>query len=109
MQDARNGWWDTCEKLGIECQCRPIIKYTKWNVPVESFYYGGIHHCSWEIMRILDEHQRGLIKLGGISAKCSLRNPEIYNRARELGVPVFLMETNAPRPGDSDYGKPERK
>lgn len=68
-----------------------------------------MHHCSWEIRRILDEHRRGLIKLGGISAKCDLRHPEIYDEARELRVPVFLMEKNAPKLGDEDYGKPERE
>jgi hypothetical protein len=114
-QDARNGWWDTCEKLGIECQCRPMSKYNNWNVPINASdvsshnLYQDMHAASWEVLRILDEHRRGLIKLGGLSVKCDFRHPEIYNQARELGVPVFLMGRNEPRPGEENYGLPQRK
>lgn len=109
FQESAPGWRKRCDDLGIACKCRPIIKSAKWNVdiPKNSGVYGGTHHCSWEIRRVLDEHRRGLIKLGGVAAACDFRHPAIYNEAREIGVPIFLVNKNRPEPGDNEYGLPE--
>lgn len=111
LQDAARGFNDACAERGIECKCRPIVSRPNWNVPLDDQVaqdvFKSMHHCSWEIRRILDEHRRGLIDLAGISAKCDLRHPQIYNEARELGVPIFLLGANPLTPEDEEYGLPE--
>mmetsp|Transcript_19639 Transcript_19639/g.47404 ORF Transcript_19639/g.47404 Transcript_19639/m.47404 type:complete len:848 (-) Transcript_19639:23-2566(-) len=115
MGDMAVGFWKTCTELDMNCQCRPIVKYNKWNVDVtlpnrEEVGYGiyqGMHHCSWETRRALDEHRRGLIKLAGISTRCGMQDPLIYEEARQLGVTVFVNGMNPPVPGQEEYGWPE--
>ena len=110
-QDAAVAFNVSCEELGIECKCRPIIDFPDWNVNISETLWPpfshDMHHCSWEIRRILDEHRRGVIDLGGISAKCDFRHPQIYDEARELGVPIFLLGANPLTPEDEEYGVPE--
>ena len=109
--DVATGFAETCGKFNMTCQCRPSVEPKNWNVAIPEDLQGnvtqGIHHCSWEIRLILDEHRRGVINVGGISAQCSLHDPEIYNEARELGVPIYLIDRGPPRPEDEDYGLPE--
>jgi hypothetical protein len=111
FQDAAVAFNASCVEHGLECQCRPILTVPEWNVFINETMWEPIfhdmHHCSWEIRRILDEHRRGVIDLAGISAKCDLRHPQIYDEARELGVPIFLLQANPLTPDDEEYGLPE--
>ena len=103
FRDMATAWRKTCEELGMQCQCRPIVRHNFWNVenkPSGDFWQ-GIHRCSWETRRVLDEHRKGLINLAGVSTRCSMRDPDIYDEARELGVPVFVTNMNPPKPGTS--------
>ena len=101
LEDMAQGWRRTCEELEMQCQCRPIVREDRWNVenqPSESIWQ-GIEPCSWETRRVLDEHRRSLIRLGAVAIRCGFDNPEIYNEARALGVPVFSLQRNPPIPG----------
>ena len=104
-QDAGTGFRYYCDQLGIQCQCRPIISPLKWNPPMnDTSIFGGYNECVWEIQRLLNEHQAGLIKVGGISAKCSYGIPEvkIFEQARALNVSLFLMGVNKPYPNEKE-------
>jgi hypothetical protein len=101
MGDMSIGWNITCASLNMYCQCRPIVKTDKWNTDTypSTDIYQGLHHCSWETRRVLDEHRKGLVKLAGVSTRCGMVNGEIYDEARELGVPIFVTDMNPPVPG----------
>jgi hypothetical protein len=111
FQDAAIAFEVGCEERGLECKCRPIVDIDEWNVFINETLWDPLshdmHHCSWEIRRILDEHRRGVIDLAGIAAKCDFRHPQIYDEARELGVPIFLLGYNPLTPEDEEYGLPE--
>eukprot|EP00977_Amphora_coffeiformis_P000770 scaffold162_cov176-Amphora_coffeaeformis.AAC.30 len=106
-QDAETGFREQCSqfvKEGIQCQCRPVINPTLWNPPqADESIYEGMAECVWEIRRLLDEHRRGLLNVGGISAKCSYEDPSVFAEAEALGVPLFLMGVNQPFPGEPQY------
>ena len=110
-QDAAVAFNVSCHELGVECKCRPIIEIPDWNVVINQTlwppFFHDMHHCSWEIRRILDEHRRGVIDVAGIAAKCDFRHPQIYDEARELGVPIFLLGANPLTSDDEDFGVPE--
>jgi hypothetical protein len=95
-QDAAKGFWQRCAELDINCQCRPIIKPTEWNPPMEdnSIYYdNNITEAAWHIKKLFADHRAGRINVGAISAKAGYETglPEIYDEARELDIPIFLM------------------
>jgi hypothetical protein len=106
-QDASTGFRQRCEELDIACQCRPMIKTSKMNPPQPTSLYDGFHESVWEVRRILEEHRQGRINVGGISAKLSYQDPELFEEARELGVPIFLMGVNKPYPGEPEYNFPQ--
>jgi hypothetical protein len=106
-QDTGTGFRQRCEELNIACQCRPIIKTDKMNPPQPSSLFNGSGDAVWEVRRILEEHRQGRINVAGISAKLSYQDPEVFNEARELGVPIFLMGINKPYPGENEYYMPQ--
>ena len=103
-QDAGRGFPQRCEELNLNCQCRPIIKPQKWNPPQpDASIFNGTAEFVWEIRRLLDEHRRGLINVGGISAKATYHDPRIFDEAKEMGIPIFLVGINKPLPGEKEY------
>jgi hypothetical protein len=107
-QDAGTGFRQRCAELGIACQCRPAIKPEKWNPPqADKSIFNGSEECVWFIRLLLDEVRRGLITVGGISAKCSYQDPAVFEEAAALGVPLFLMGINKPYEGELEYDWPQ--
>jgi len=90
---------------------RPVANPEEMNPPQNASLYGCpddcVDHPVWEIRRLLDEHRRGLINVGGISVKLSYQDPRVFLEAEQLGVPLFLLEANKPLPGDKEYGMPQ--
>jgi hypothetical protein len=106
-QDTGTGFRQRCQELNITCQCRPIIKTNKMNPPQPESLFQGMGDAVWEVRRILEEHRQGRINVAGISAKLSYQDPEVFNEARELGVPIFLMGINKPYSGEKEYNMPQ--
>jgi hypothetical protein len=106
-QDTGTGFRQRCKELNISCQCRPIIKTDKMNPPQPESLFNGMADAVWEVRRVLEEHRQGRINVGGISAKLSYQDPEVFNEARELGVPIFLMGDNQPYPDEMEYIVPQ--
>ena len=112
LRDAGRGFIQRCQELldknvygrdQLACQCRPILSPTKFNPPYEhgTALYQGMAECVWEIRRLLQEHRQGLIRVGGISAKCSYEDQTLFTEAEELGIPLFLIGVNQPFPDEA--------
>jgi len=103
-QDASTGWRQRCAELKVQCQCRPIINANKFNPPqADDNIFQGMSEAVWEVRRLLAEHLNGTINVGGISAKLSYQDPAVFDEARALGVPIFLMGVNKPYAGEPEY------
>jgi hypothetical protein len=106
-QDTGTGFRQRCKELNINCQCRPIIKTHKMNPPQPESLFNGMIDAVWEVRRILEEHRQGRINVAGISAKLSYQDPEVFNEARKLGIPIFLMGVNKPYPDENESNMPQ--
>ena len=111
--DVAVAWRLTCADKNMTCLCRPLVDPQYWNVNTGQeegsvsiidqeaaiSINQGLHYCSWEIRRVLDEYKRGIIKnLGGIAAQCGHYDPYIYEEAKLLGVPIYLIDVGKPEP-----------
>jgi len=101
--DAVVAFWQECQEKQMQCQCRPMAKPDRWNPPQEDrSIYNGMADTEWELHRLFREHEQGLISVGGITIKASFEAPYMFDKARELDIPLFLLGVNEPWPGDRE-------